>query len=84
MAKSDVVIKKVARLKKKLNSLAQSVEGKEGSRETTRLWHKRLKRAQRKRKSAELNVLHMQNKKAKKKTGEETKEAPKTEEGSAA
>ena len=79
MAKSEAADKKVARLKKKLNSVAKSVEGKEGSRETVRLWHKRLKRSQRKKKSVEMNILHMKDKKTKKKTGEEAKEAPKTE-----
>ena len=79
MAKSEAADKKVARLKKKLNSVTKSAEGKEGSTETIRLWHKRLKRSQRKKKSVETNILQMKAKKTKKKTGEVAKDAPKTE-----
>ncbi len=74
MVKVEDLAKKVVRLKKKLAGLKKKAEGEKGA-DDTRLWHKRLKRAQRRKKLVEVETTHMQNKKTKKKTGEEGKEA---------
>lgn len=86
MANVDELGKKVVRLKKKLAAIKKGASGeakKAGADETLRLWHKRLKRAQRRKKSVELEVAHMERKKTKKKTGEEAKAAPGSQEPAA-
>ncbi|MBI1822872.1 MAG: hypothetical protein HYR80_01955 [Nitrospirae bacterium] len=57
---------------------------KSGSDATTlRVWQKRLKRTQRRKKTIELESIRMKDKKAKKKKGEEGKEAVKSGETAA-
>jgi len=86
MPKKEELEKKVVRLKKKLAGIKKNAlekADKTGQDSSLRLWHKRLKRAQRKKKSIELEMVHMQNKKAKKKTGDEGKTAAESQESAA-
>jgi hypothetical protein len=86
MAKAEDLTKKVNRLKKKVADLKKK-KGAESESEAVgamaRLWHKRLKRTQRRKKLIESETARMQGKKAKKKKGDEGKEAAKTGESAA-
>jgi hypothetical protein len=84
MAGTDALGKKVDRLKKKLAQVRKGVSDKkdpEGS-IALRTWHKRLKRAQRKKKKVDLILGKMAAKQAKKNKGEGAPEA-KAEESAA-
>jgi len=74
---------KVARLKKKLAGLMKTGKDQEGKDDAIRTWRKRLKRAQRRKKSVALATSRMQVKQTKKKKDEEGKEAPKAGEAAA-